>query len=59
MKYKLSFAVNLHDDEGYAYENGIVLFLGNGVMLQFNDIGEYTDFIESMQGMIPEIKENL
>jgi hypothetical protein len=57
--YKLSFAVNLNDNEGDSYEDCIMVFLGNGVILQFEDMGKYTKFIKDMQGMIPEIAENL
>ena len=58
-KYKLSFSINMHDDEGDIFEEGILLHLGNGVILHFNNLKEYDHFIDSMQGMKDEIKENL
>jgi hypothetical protein len=59
MDYKLSFGINLYDDEGDSYEDCIMVFLGNGVILQFKNLEGYDRFIDSMKGMRNEIKENL
>lgn len=59
MEYKLSFSVNLHDDEGDCFEKCINLHLGNGIILQFNDIDAFDNFSEKMQSMRKELVENL
>ncbi|PAV30277.1 hypothetical protein CIL05_07355 [Virgibacillus profundi] len=58
-KYKLAFSIDMHDSDGDTYEEGILLHLGNGVILHFNNLKEYDNFIDSMQGMRDEIRENL
>lgn len=59
MGYELSFSVNLHDEDGDIYEEGILVHLGNGVILTFKNMDEYNNFIDSMESMRGEIYDNL
>lgn len=59
MKYDLTFSINLNDDEGDSFEDCILLHLGNGTILQFKDMDAYDNFIEQMQNMRAEIRNNL
>lgn len=59
MDYKLSFSVNLYDDEGDCYEECINLHLDNGIIIQFRDIDAYDNFHEKMKSMRTEIVESL
>ena len=58
MKYDLTFSVNLHDNDGDVYEEGILIHLGNGTILQFSDFNNYERFIKDLDGMRTEIKRN-
>ena len=59
MEYDLSFSVNLLDDEGDVYEECIMVHLGNGVILQFENMDSYQRFIDGLNNMKSEIRENL
>lgn len=50
--YKLLFSIDEDD-------NGIIVHLGNGVSIAFPSLSAYDGFIEQMQNMRQEIKENL
>ena len=50
--YKLLFSIDEDD-------NGIVIHLGNGVSIAFPSLNAYDSFIEQMQNMRQEIKDNL
>jgi hypothetical protein len=59
VKYDLSFSINLRDEDGDSYEDCILLHLGNGVILQFENMDSYERFIDNMRAMKGEIQENL
>ena len=59
MKYDLTFSVNLHDEDGDVYEECIMIHLGNGVILQFENMDSYERFIDNLNGMKSEIREHL
>lgn len=58
MAKKLSFSVNLHDQDGDVYDDCILLHIDEGVILKFGNLAEYDQFIEDMQGMRAEIVES-
>lgn len=51
-RYKLLFSIDEDDNE-------ILLHLGNGVSIAFPSLNAYDEFIEKMQNMRAEIKDNL
>ena len=59
MKYDLTFSLNLHDIDGDVYEECILIHLGNGVILQFENMDSYDEFIDNLNYMKSEIRENL
>jgi len=56
MKY--SWAVNLYDKDGDAYEECVLVFLGEYTTLRFRSPEDLKDFANAILKSIPEIEEN-
>ena len=56
---KLSFSVDLHDNEGDVFEECILLYVGESTIIKFKTYAETVAFSDSVKGMLHEIKENL
>lgn len=58
---KFSWMVNLYDDEGDCYQEGVFLFLGDDerTIVRFNSIMELQDFLKGMAAALPEIQETI
>ena len=54
---KVAWSINLYDNEGDKYQDGIILFVGDYTMLRFDDISQLEEFQKSIQRCIPEIKD--
>jgi hypothetical protein len=54
---KTSWAENLYDYEGDKYDDCILLFCDDNVILKFKHIEELDEFANSVKRMVNEIKE--
>ena len=55
-----SFSINLHDNEGDIYDDGIFLHISDSTIIRFKTIDELEQFAKDLiNRTIPEIKENL
>jgi len=58
---KFSWMVNLYDDEGDCYQEGVFLFLGDDerTIVRFKSITELQGFLKGVAAAVPEIQEQI
>ena len=56
---KFSWFVNLYDNEGSCYHKGLFFSLGENhrIVVRFESIDEFKEFLETAAATIPEIEE--
>jgi hypothetical protein len=57
MAYALTFSCKQYDSDGDVTDTGVLLHLGNGVILRFDNPDELEKFSDQIKGMLPELKE--
>lgn len=57
MRY--SWATNLYDKDGDAYEDCILVFAGETAILKFKNVEDLEFFAKEILRSIPEIKDNI
>lgn len=55
----LTFSINQYDQDGDKFDDCILIYFNNNVILRFKSIEEYEEFVKKANNLIPEIKENL
>jgi len=55
---ELSWALNLHDNEGDRYADGLYLFIDDMTILRFDDSTELEQFAHRILFMLSEIRQN-
>ncbi len=58
MREPVTFSVNMHDDEGDVWMNGIFLHFGDTTILVAKTMSEFSEFCDRLISMKPEIMEN-
>jgi len=53
---EVSFSVDMHDADGYRYENGVLLHIGPNTILHFANSNELRDFANDILLMLSEIR---
>jgi hypothetical protein len=55
--YDLTFSCKMHDRDGDVTDSGVLLHLGNGVILRFDNPDELEKFSDDIKSMLPELKD--
>ena len=55
---KITFEVNLYDDDGGISEECILLHIENRIILKLKDLNEMAEMIKNLQNIFHEINEN-
>ena len=56
----ITFSINQYDHDGYKYDDCILLHLeGGNTILRFKNVVAMVAFANEIQGMVPEIVENI
>jgi hypothetical protein len=54
---KFGWATNLYDRDGDEYEECVLVFCNDSIILKFENMGEMVDFANEMLRCLPEMRE--
>jgi hypothetical protein len=55
--FDLTFTCKMYDRDGDVTDSGVLLHLGNGVILRFDHPDELEKFSDDIKNMLPELKD--
>jgi peptide methionine sulfoxide reductase MsrA len=55
---KVTFSLNLYDDEGDQYSEGIFIHIDDNIILRFENIEDVEDFTKQLTKIISEIRRD-